>query len=729
MYDGLRKNPDEYQDVCDFLEKKIYEAKTKLEKRQAFIDNKKYFDDIENLNDIIDNRKSNLIMIACQYDNFFFVKYFYDRGVYLNHLDHNGQNAFFYINYSLDTEDEDEIFGFLLNNKIYILKKNNDKVNLLMVVTESSNIQYLIVLLLHGIDINDIDDFDKNALFYIDFTSKKAPDVLEFLLDSGINLFQQSNTGENILGYIEDLYPHFKVDEKKILENCIQILANWYVNSYCYNKFFDDKDYVKNTLSIVNIDKEFLEKTIKFIEGNKQYITNIKNTLNNSIKSVNLQIVDTTNAIETIRKIFNSKIGNRLIDLLQNKKYKEAIIVCDEMIKIIESKEAELKKYKIENDKKKAIDEAKKAEEELLAQLDKEDEKKGKKKKKKKKDISTTEASDIIELKAPTGIDIPEFESSTTVDSTMTSEAPTGIDIPTSETLNAIDSTMTNEAPISSDSTTNSTVKKKRIRKKKAKEESIEKQVNEIVTDLITNVIEKTASLDINKPETINFITDVIEEVKDKINEGIDNSETVKDVEKVIKEGVKEGVKKINESTLIIHLTDSDFEDEEIINQEILDPVLDEKLIDMYLETAFAIDNFDESVKENYYKKIQYMNTRLKENMTLFNNNKKIFDSLNSFNSFITTQLERIKITFENLLKVDLSYVKKQNIEYALNNKQTNLTILYSLYDYLLEWKVYLLTKYLDMYRSINDIISYNNVLIDYNIYFSALTNFRNIRL
>ena len=284
------------------------------------------------------------------------------------------------------------------------LKDNTGK-NLLMCACDTNNLSLIKYFLKIGININSVDNNNNNILYYVDYTDDNALEILDFLIENGVTVFNRNKNGIDIFIFLH----HINKTPVIMVVRIIQYLLNWYGEDYFRNNFMKDPDFIQNIKSVALFDDEFIKIVLQFID--KFAIQNLEK-LQTDIEALivkfskkNTPILQTnlekSSIIEILRYRMPSDLTEELISNLIikegedfNKKITRALIICKKLLKILQDKRRDidmLLKSK-ESDIAEAsllretdMEESKKTEDEEKKRIKKEKEKEKKKRKKTEK--------------------------------------------------------------------------------------------------------------------------------------------------------------------------------------------------------------------------------------------------------------------------------------------------------------------------------------------------------
>jgi hypothetical protein len=567
--DGRRVEKTNYMKIYLTL-KKIYD-KTKDEK--GYVDlytNQSFLDDIENIEDIKGIKNRNLLMLATEYGNYEFISYFVNR----------------------------------------------------------------------GIDINDNDIDGNNVLFLLDYSSFEAQMIFNLFLNKGINIFHKNFSGKDIFNYLNQKLSSIKDEEE--IENITEILAyliSWYYSIYVMKNLIDDADFIKNVKSIIYIDPEIISSTLKLVDKHINFLENMIKTLKSLLVGKNILSTNTDKASEYINEKLNCKLGKEIIELIRmngteeelKKKFRIAIIKCEELIIILNIRKDELNKelYKIQDEK--AKEEEKKLMEELEIEEDKKDKERAKKKAKKQRQKQTKLEKESKEI--------------------------------ASELTNDI------------------------INKSLADRERM-------IQNMVKNIVSDTVSKSVEVSERNTFINDMLNDIIHKTSliaiKGIKDTKDEEIIKEVLSYTTKRSIDETN--NLIINLTESDIEEEEDMEDK-KDPIFLEQLLDLYIQQDYAFKN-PKSLYKNLGEKLNYINKRIHDSEHVNKDLNKFLTALEEKNSFLFKQIIQTKnndfiFITKALLEEKINFLQRVYIPFIMNlNKTYNgeyIVLLNGLYRYLNE--------------------------------------------
>jgi ankyrin repeat protein len=205
--------------------------------------------DIKELDNIIlGHSKINLLMCAAFYNKIRLIKYLIARGININIIDKNVNNAYYYA----------------LRNSSK-LEKNKVKLKTLKLLEDN------------GINIHNIDNYGNNCcLIYIRYFPKIR--VLEHLRLHNINMYKFNNSGLNLYLYAI-IYSNFKII--KYLEANgfnIHIKNKYNYNAYNYNIDYKMNNYIRVLKYINSRNIKMYSKQTIFKPQFKKYIRRFNST-------------------------------------------------------------------------------------------------------------------------------------------------------------------------------------------------------------------------------------------------------------------------------------------------------------------------------------------------------------------------------------------------------------------------------------------------------------------
>lgn len=517
--------------------------------------------------------------------------------------------------------------------------------NLLMLASEYGNYEFVEYFVKRGIDVNEIDINGNNVLFILDYSSFEAQMIFHLFLNKGINVFHKNFSGKDIFNYLNEKLSFVKDEEE--VENITEILAyliSWYYSVYVFRNLIDDPEFIKNVKNILYVDPDIINSTLKIVDRHidflKSLITTIKPILT---KKVIPPHINSDKTIEYLNEKLNCKIGKEIIELIripENKselldKFDLAIKKCEELIQILNIRKGELNKelYKIEEER------AMKSAMELEEELEKEQEKKIKESVKKKAKKQKQKERKL------------EKENK--------------------EIINEVVNDIINKSFLDREIVIQNTIK-----------------------DIVFNTVEKTMDLS----ERNNIINDILNDIVRRTSSiAIEEIKDTKD-KKTMKEILTYTTKKAIDETnnLIINLNESDDEEEEIIKEfkkyeEQKDPVLLEKLVDIYIQEDYSFKN-PERLYKNIIHKLNYINKRIYDSEHLYHDINKFLNALEEKNKFLYNQILKTKdnnflnIT-KTLLQEKINFLNYQYIPFIekINSKGEYTVLLIGLKSYINE--------------------------------------------
>ena len=164
-----------------------------------------------------------------------------------------------------------KILEYINNIENIIELKDNMGKNLLMCACDFNNLKLIKYFLKRGIDINSVDNDNDNILYHIDYARDNSVEILKFLVENGVNVFNKNNKGIDLfifLFYISQTSYYAMIGEN------IQYLLDWYGKNYIRNNFIKDPNFVQNVKSILLFGENFVEPILYFID--KYVIKNLE---------------------------------------------------------------------------------------------------------------------------------------------------------------------------------------------------------------------------------------------------------------------------------------------------------------------------------------------------------------------------------------------------------------------------------------------------------------------
>lgn len=236
---------------------------------------------------------------------------------------------------------------------------DNKGQNFLMHCCLFSNLDLIKYFIYRNIDVHALDEESCNVFFFIDYGNEKAIDIVKLFLDKDVNIFHKNINNKNIFEYLNMIYSTTDDEKRKaVTGQTINFLIGWFSKVYLKKNIFTDDNLSTNTLSLISLDSTVIESVLEYTN----YLTRIMDDLKKSIltllkqykeKGITVKInEDKSSIITIIKKNIQSEIGNELINAISlkvedktqyEKKLNNSIEVLNRMLNILKKQTVKLK--------------------------------------------------------------------------------------------------------------------------------------------------------------------------------------------------------------------------------------------------------------------------------------------------------------------------------------------------------------------------------------------------